>query len=72
MKWDYFMNSRLIRRFMIRNLNNIDVNKPIRYERYYVNDNLRIQNKDGTYEKKLNNDNVIIDKIKITKIEFEN
>ena len=34
---------KLTRRFIIASLGNLNLNRPIRYERYYINDNLRIQ-----------------------------
>ncbi len=36
---------RLTRRFIIQSLDGVNINNPIRYERYYINDNLRIQSK---------------------------
>ena len=36
---------RLTRRFIIQSLKDVNVNNPVRYERYYINDNLRIQKK---------------------------
>ena len=36
---------RLTRRFMIPSLDRVNLNNPIRCERYYINDNLRIQSK---------------------------
>ncbi len=33
----------LTKRFIINSLNNINVSKSIRYERYYINDRLRAQ-----------------------------
>lgn len=62
---------RLTRRFIIRSLDNIHVNSPIRYERYYINDNLRIQSKNNVFEKEiLDTDNTIIEKVKIKEEEF--
>ena len=62
---------RLTKRYIISSLNNINVNNPIRYERYYINNNLRIQNKNGILEKELLNDeNVLINKIIIDLNEF--
>ena len=56
---------RLTRRFIIQSLNNLNVSRPIRYERYYINDKLRIQSKDNIYEKEiLNKENVVIKKSK--------
>lgn len=62
---------RLTRRFIIQSLDNVNINSPIRYERYYINDNLRIQSKNNMLEKEiLNKDNIIISKINITEEEF--
>lgn len=62
---------RLTRRFIIQSLDNININSPIRYERYYINDNLRIQSKNKMLEKEiLDKDNIIISKINITEEEF--
>lgn len=62
---------RLTRRFIIRSLDNVNINSPIRYERYYINDNLRIQSKNNMLEKEiLDKDNIIISKINITEEEF--
>lgn len=62
---------RLTRRFIIQSLENINVNNPVRYERYYINDNLRIQSKNNALEKEiLDKNNVIIEKINISEEEF--
>ncbi len=64
---------KLTRRFIIDSLNNLNLSNPIRYERYYINDRLRIQRKDGKYQKEiLDDDNNIIEKVAISKIEFLN
>lgn len=39
------MNKRLTKRYIITTLDNLELSSPIRYERYYINDNLRIQKK---------------------------
>lgn len=63
---------RLTRRFIIQSLNKVNVSIPIRYERYYINDNLRIQSKDNIFEKEiLDEDNTIIEKVNIFKDEFD-
>ena len=36
---------RFTRRYIIYSLSNLNLSNPIRYERYYINDNLRIQKK---------------------------
>ncbi len=62
---------RLTRRYIIKNLDNIPISEGIPYERYYINDNLRIQNKGGIFEKEiLDDNNVIINKSYITANEF--
>lgn len=62
---------RLTRRFIIQSLNNLNVSRPIRYERYYINDKLRIQSKDSIYEKEiLNKENVVIKKVNVSEDEF--
>ena len=38
---------RLTRRFLVKSLDNISLSNPMRYERYYINDKLRIQRKDN-------------------------
>jgi len=44
---------RLTRRFIINSLHNLNLSDPIRYERYYINDKLRIQKKDNKYQKEI-------------------
>ena len=62
---------RLTRRFIVSSLDNISLSNPIRYERYYINDKLRIQKKDNYYEKEtLDEQNVLLEKIVITEDEF--
>lgn len=62
---------RLTKRFVVSSLDNIPLNNPIRYERYYINDNLRIQKKQDNLEKEiLDNDNNIIEKKNILEEEF--
>lgn len=62
---------RLTRRFIIQSLDKVNINSPIRYERYYINDNLRIQSKNNMLEKEiLDKDNVIIAKTNISEEEF--
>lgn len=64
---------RLTRRFLVKSLDNILLSEPIRYERYYINDELRIQKKNNLYEKEiLNEENILIDKLEITEEEFFN
>ena len=62
---------RLTRRFIVSSLDNISLSNPIRYERYYINDKLRIQKKDNYYEKEtLDEQNVLLEKNVITEDEF--
>lgn len=62
---------RLTRRFILKTLDNIPLSSPIRYERYYINDNLRIQKKGNNYEKEiLNEDNILMKRVNIIKKEF--
>lgn len=62
---------RLTKRFVVSSLDNIPLSNPIRYERYYINDNLRIQKKQDNLEKEiLDNDNNIIEKKNILEEEF--
>lgn len=64
---------RLTRRYIINSLDGLNLSEPIRYERYYIDDNSRIQKKDNIYQKeKLDNDNNIIAKIDISENEFLN
>ena len=50
---------RLTRRFIVKSLDNIPLSNPIRYERFYINDKLRIQMKDNYYEKEILDENVV-------------
>ena len=43
----------LTKRFIIASLNNLNLSKPMRYERYYINENLRVQRKDNKYQKEI-------------------
>ena len=61
----------LTKRYIIESLEQLNLSKPIRYERYYINDELRIQRKNNKYEKEiLDEQNNIIEKIEVSKIEF--
>ena len=60
---------RLTRRFIIQSLDKVNINSPIRYERYYINDNLRIQSKNNALEKEIL-DKDIIAKTNISEEEF--
>ena len=62
---------RLTKRYIIDSLKGLNLSNPIRYERYYINDGLRIQKKNDKYEKEILDDmNNIIEKIDISKAEF--
>lgn len=62
---------KLTKRFIIDSLNNLNLSNPIRYERYYINDNLRVQSKDNKFEKEiLDDNNNVIEKIELSKMEF--
>ena len=64
---------RLTKRFIINSLNNLNVSDPIRYERYYINDKLRVQRKDKKYQKEiLDGDNNLLEKMDISEVEFLN
>lgn len=68
------MNKRLTRRFLLKNsenLKNLNLSSPIRYERYYINDNLRVQKKNNIYEKQVLIENNISSKENIDINEFE-
>lgn len=62
---------RLTRRFILSDLKNIPLSKKLRYERYYIDDNVRIQKKGDIYEKEILENNVTISKYSISKNEFE-
>lgn len=62
---------RLTRRFIITSLKNLNLSNPIRYERYYINDFLRVQKKDNTFVKEVLDDkNNLLEKLNIDKEEF--
>lgn len=62
---------KLTKRYIIDSLDNLNLSKPIRYERYYINDRLRVQRRDNKYQKEiLDNYNNVIEKINISKMEF--
>lgn len=61
----------LTKRFIINSLKDLNLSDPIRYERYYINDRLRVQRKDEKYSKEiLDDNNNVIEKIDISKSEF--
>jgi len=62
---------KLTKRFIIDSISNLNLSNPIRYERYYINDNLRVQSKNNRFEKEiLDDNNNVIEKIKISEKEF--
>ena len=62
---------KLTKRYIISSLDGLNLSNPIKYERYYMSDTLRIQSKDNSYQKEiLDEDNNIIEKIDISKDEF--
>lgn len=65
------MTERLTKRYLVRNLGNLELSNPIRYERYYIKDTLRIPKKGEKLEKEiLNEKNVVINKKEIPIEEF--
>lgn len=61
----------LTKRFIINSLDNINVSESIRYERYYINDRLRVQKKGKKYQKELlDSNNNLLEKIDISEMEF--
>lgn len=63
---------RLTKRYIIKSLDGLPLSSSIRYERYYINDNLRIQKKADKLEKEiLDTENVIVKKEIISKDEFQ-
>lgn len=61
----------LTKRYIIESISGLALSEPVRYERYYINDNLRIQKKGHIYQKEvLDNQNDILEKEIITKDEF--
>ena len=62
---------RLTRRYILSDIKDIPLSSPIRYERYYIDDNIRIQRKNEIYEKEILENNVPISKYEITNNEFE-
>ena len=62
---------KLTKRYIISSLNGLNLSEPIEYERYYINDTLRIQRKNNLYQKEtLDEDNNIIEKLEISKTAF--
>lgn len=62
---------KLTKRFITSSLDNLNLSMPIRYERYYISDTLRIQKKGNTYEKEISNENnTVTRKENISESEF--
>lgn len=62
---------KLTKRFITSSLDNLNLSMPIRYERNYISDTLRIQKKGNTYEKEiLNENNTVTRKENISESEF--
>ncbi len=63
---------RLTKRYIVNNLDGLNLSSPLRYERYYINNNLRVQKKNEILEKEVLNDkNEVVLKTKIEYLEFE-
>ena len=64
---------KLTKRFIIASLEDLNLSNPIRYERYYINDQLRVQKKGEKYQKEiLDDENNIVEKNNISENEFLN
>ena len=62
---------KLTKRYIVYSLKDLNLSNPIRHERYYINDRLRVQRKDDKYSKEiLDDNNNVIEKIDISKSEF--
>jgi len=62
---------KLTKRYIVSSINDLNLSAPIRYERYYINDNLRVQRKGDIYQKEiLDNSGVVLEKTNITTKEF--
>ncbi len=61
---------RYTRRYILNSIDNIHLSNSLRYERYYINNNLRIQKRGNSYSKEILQDNEVIDKIEIGEEEF--
>lgn len=65
------MERRFTRRFVIKSKEGLELSMPIRYERYYMNDNIRVQKKDKKYQKEILKNNVVTEKEEIDEKEFQ-
>ncbi len=62
---------RLTKRYIINSINDLPLSNPIRYERYYINDELRVQKRDNKYQKEiLDSNNNVVEKKEISETEF--
>lgn len=62
---------RLTKRYITDSIDGLALSEPIRYERYYINDNLRVQKRGHKYQKEiLDAQNNVQEKIDITEDEF--
>lgn len=62
---------RLTKRYIVSELDGLNLSSPLRYERYYINNNLRIQKKNEVLEKEeLDDNNEVILKVRISEEEF--
>lgn len=62
---------RLTKRYIVSNLDGLKLSSPLRYERYYINNNLRIQKKNDLLEKEeLDDNNEVVLKERISVEEF--
>ena len=61
----------LTKRYIIKSLDGLNLSNPIKYERYYINDSLRIQKKNDQYEKEiLDKENNLVEKKMISEKDF--
>lgn len=62
---------RLTKRFIVETIENLELSSPIRYERYYISDTLRIQKKGNVFQKEvLDEENNLLEKQEISEQEF--
>ena len=67
---------KLTKRYIVNSLKDLNLSNPIRYERYYINDRLRVQRKDDKYSKELGatEDDIkaaIFDSIKVSQAVYD-
>lgn len=62
---------RLTKRYIVKEIGDLMLSEPMRYERYYINDSLRIQRKGKLLEKEILIDNIVLEKIVIDEKEFD-